>query len=428
MKVAYLECATGISGDMTLAALIDSGVDRQAIRAGIDSLKLPGVQLHVQEVMKGCFRATSIQVQHPRQHAHRHLSDIIKLIQQAQALTPRQQAWAIEMFTAVGIAEARVHGTSVDHIHFHEVGAVDSIVDIVGTAIGFDLLGVDEIHCGPVPTGCGEVRIAHGLCPIPTPGTAELLRGIPLRPMEIAAELTTPTGAAIVRTFARKFGPLPEMTIEAIGYGAGTFDLPNRANVLRLFVGQYAAASPREEVCLLETNLDDVTGEVLGYVQQSLFAAGAWDVHFTPVTMKKNRPGIVLSVLASPDRQSALEEVLFRETGTLGIRHQRLTRTIRERQELTVQTECGPIRGKVFQPDSDRPEFSPEFDDCASLARTTGRPLREIQQLAVNAFVKFPQTRQVASIPSPVLPEAVLPPSHSHDHDHDHRDHDHGHE
>lgn len=426
MNIAYLECATGISGDMTLAALLDAGVDEQAIRGGIASLGLPDVHLHVEEVMQGCFRAKSINVEHPEQHAHRHFSDIVRLIEAASALTVRQKQTAIEIFRAIADAEAHVHGTDVERIHFHEVGAIDSIVDIVGAAIGFDLLGVDRIVCGPLPTGRGTVMIDHGLCPVPTPGTAELLKGIPLADVPVDAELTTPTGAAIVKTLADGFGPLPAMTIERIGYGAGTLQFAGRANVLRLFVGTATAGVGTEEICLLETNLDDVTGEVIGHAANRLLAAGALDVFNLPIQMKKNRPGVMLCVLCRPERADELSAILFDETGTLGIRRQTVQRAVRPRQPHTVLTPFGAVTGKVSRFGSGRTEFSPEFDDCARVAAAAGRPLREIYRAAVSAF----DQQSLAQPEPPVSPPLFRADhDHGHDHDHDHRhDHDHDHD
>lgn len=428
MKLAYLECATGISGDMTLAALLDAGVDEAAVRAGIASLGLPGVTLHVQDVLKGCFRARSIRIEHPEQHAHRNLGDIISLIQHAAALTPRQKHLAGEIFLAIAQAEGHVHGSRADDVHFHEVGAIDSIVDIVGAAIGFDLLGADRVVCGPLPTGRGEVRIAHGVCQVPAPGTAELLKGIPLRDLPINAELTTPTGAAIVKVVADRFGPLPSMSIERIGSGAGTMDLPDRANILRLFIGQQEGQAGQDEVCLLETNLDDVSGEVIGYTQQRLLSAGALDVYAIPLQMKKSRPGILLSVIARPQSAAELEEILFRETGTLGIRRQLIQRAVRPRQTHTVLTEFGPVAGKVSWQSAGLPEFVPEFEECARAAREGGRSLREIYRAAVAAFERI-QPEWAAKSPVETSPAPVAgADAHSHDHDHGHsHDHDHGH-
>ena len=301
MLVAYLDCATGISGDMTLAALIDAGVDPDDIQAAIDSLGMEDVQLRVEETHKAGFRATTISIEHPPQHAHRHLSDIQQMIRQAEALTPLQKQNALTIFEAIGRAEAHVHGMSLEEVHFHEVGAVDSIADIVGAAVGFALLGVDHIYCSAIPTGRGKIKIAHGICSVPAPATAELLAGIPLAEVDIEAELTTPTGAGIVATLVDEFRPgLPAMTIDRIGYGAGTRDLPGRANILRLIVGEMAPTRDTDEVVLLETNLDDVSAEILGHTRNILMNAGALDVYTTSIQMKKNRPGTMLSVIAKP--------------------------------------------------------------------------------------------------------------------------------
>lgn len=425
MKVAYLECATGISGDMTLAALLDSGVDLQTVQAGIASLNLPGVALHVSEVMQSCFRATRIRVEHPEQHAHRHYQDIVRILDQATDLTPSARSLAEEMFLAVAQAEARVHGTDVEKIHFHEVGAIDSIVDIVGVAIGFDYLGCDQIHCGAIPTGRGEVLIDHGLCPVPTPGTAELLKGVPLKDVPIDAELTTPTGAAIVKTVVDRFGALPAMTISSIGYGAGTLEFRSRANVLRLFVGEMAVETNTDEICLLETNLDDISGEVIGYTTEKLLAAGARDVFSTQVQMKKNRPGIVLSVMCDPTDRGKLEDILFSETGTLGVRRQTLLRSTLPRRAHTVMTEFGAVLGKVAWPKHRSPVFAPEFDACKQLAETTGNALREIYRAAISAFDHSQPDFASEKPLSTGQPADAVSDHHHHDHDSHSHDHDH---
>lgn len=430
MKVAYLECSTGISGDMTLGALLDAGVDQAAIQRAIQSLNLPGVELQVSEVMKSCFRATHIRVLHPEQHAHRHYSDIVEILNNATELTASQRSLAQEIFLAVAQAEAQVHGTDVDQIHFHEVGAIDSIVDIVGVAVGFDLLGCDQIICSPVPTGRGQVRIDHGICTVPTPGTAELLKGIPLADVPIDAELTTPTGAAIVKTLVDRFGALPPMTISQIGYGAGTMDFASRANLLRLFVGDIPANTGTEEICLLETNLDDVTGEVIGYTRELLMNAGAKDVYTIPIQMKKNRPAVILSVLCDPGDRELFEEIIYRETETLGIRRHTLWRSMQRRQEHTVVTEFGPVLGKVSWQRNGMTSFSPEFEDCRRIACQTSRPLREIYRAALAAFglqqpdlqVESPLRRVSAADSDSVQAD------HDHHHDHDHHGHSHDHD
>lgn len=423
MKIAYLQCSTGISGDMTLAALIDAGVDPDSIRKAVDSLNLPDVQLQIRDVMKGCFRATKIDVIHPPQHAHRHYSDIVQILDQATGLTDRQRVLAQQVFLAVAQAEARVHGTDIEQIHFHEVGAVDSIVDIVGAAVGFDLLGCDQIICSPLPPGRGMVQIDHGLCPVPTPGTAELLKGIPLVDVPIEAELTTPTGAAIVKTFADRFGPLPAMTISAVGYGAGTLDFSSRANLLRIFVGDFDVPADVDEVCLLETNLDDVSGEVIAHTQKLLFEAGAKDVYTIPIQMKKGRPGVILSVIAALPDQPAMEEILFAETGTLGIRRQTLWRSILAREAFTVLTDFGPVLGKVAWRKRGQAEFSPEFEACHTIARQHAIPLRDVYRTALTAFdAQRPEMQAEQPLPRD---RSSANDAHTHDHDHHAHDHDH---
>lgn len=420
MRLAHLDCATGISGDMTLAALIDVGVDPNAIRAAVDSLGIEGVTLRIESVVKRGFRTTYVRVEHPEQHAHRHLSDIHAILDAADALSDRQRDLAKRIFHAVAVAEAKVHGTTIEQVHFHEVGAVDSIVDIVGAAVGFDLLGADRITCSPVPTGHGRVRIDHGVCSIPAPATAEILRGVPLEEVDVAAELTTPTGAAIVTTVVDSFGHLPTMSIDAIGYGAGTMDLADRPNMLRILVGTATADPETDHVVLLETNLDDVTGEVVGHIKKRLLVSGALDVFSTPIQMKKDRPGVILSVIARPHEADRLEELVFDETGTFGIRRHVVQRAIRTRREHVVQTAFGPIDGKLGWRGGGRTIFVPEFESCARAAETHATTLRDVYRAAEASYAETPvEMTPVAS---------THDHSHSHDHGHDHsHSHDHGH-
>lgn len=429
MRIAYLHCATGISGDMTLAALIDAGVDESRIREAIASLNLPGVELSIEQVVKGGFRARRLKVHHPEQHAHRHYGDIEQIVNNAGALTPAQKTLALKMFRAVAEAEAHVHGSTFDQVHFHEVGAIDSIVDIVGVAVGFDLLAVDQVVCSPIPTGHGHVKIAHGVCPIPAPGTAELLKGIPLTDVPIEAELTTPTGAAIVKTLAGAFGPLPPMSIEQVGYGAGTMEFDERANILRLFVGEATATGETDQVCLLETNLDDIASEVIGYAREKLFAAGALDVFSTSIQMKKDRPGVLLSVITHPADADALEAILFAETGTFGIRRQLVDRAKRERRAHSVPTPWGQVLGKLGWRRGQPPIFTPEYEDCARIARNHGVPLRIVHQMAMSAYAAKPVSPAdlQAEDDAPPADTPAAAPSAGHDHSHDH-DHDHGHD
>ncbi|MBL9123441.1 MAG: nickel pincer cofactor biosynthesis protein LarC [Planctomycetaceae bacterium] len=384
MRIAYLDCASGISGDMTLGALIDAGADRQVIAAGIDSLGLP-CRLAIADVKKKGFRATHVTVEHEPQHAHRHLHHIVDLIDKSQ-ITATQKDLAKRIFQKLAEAEAKVHGSTIQKVHFHEVGAIDSIADIVGAAIGWDLLGVERIECSPIPTGRGTIEIAHGKCTIPAPATGELLKGIPLAPSEIECELTTPTGAAIVATLAHGFGPLPAMTVERIGYGAGTRDLVEQANLLRLFVGEQSTPASSDQVWVLETNLDDLSGELVGYTTGRLWEAGALDVYSTAIQMKKNRPGIKLTVLCQAADVETVERVLFRETTTLGVRRWPASRHKLERKPHQVTTPLGVVAGKLGWIAGEAPKFSPEFESCSRVAAEKNVPLAEVYAAAHQAF------------------------------------------
>jgi hypothetical protein len=371
---------------MTLAALIDAGADLAAIQAGIDSLGLPSCRLVANEVRRQAFRGMHITVETEPEHAHRHLHHITAMIDRSR-LSPRQKDLATQIFKRLAEAEAKVHGTTIDKVHFHEVGAVDSIADIVGAAIGFDLLQIDRLVVSPVPTGHGFITIAHGRCSIPAPATAELLRDIPLAASDIEAELTTPTGAAIVATLADEFGPVPTMRIRRIGYGAGSRDMKEQPNLLRLFLGEPGnSADALETVWTLETQLDDATGELVGYCSGLLLAAGALDVYTTAVQMKKNRPGVLLSVLCRPADVERLEAIVFRQTPTLGVRRWPAKRRALARERHEVQTAWGPIDGVLWHPPGSPAGFSPEYETCRRLADENRVPLRVVIEAAQRAF------------------------------------------
>jgi uncharacterized protein (TIGR00299 family) protein len=400
VKVAHFDCFSGISGDMTLSALIDVGVDPGAIQQALASLNLP-IRMEVEKVRKGGFAATSVRIEAQEEKSHRFLPEIEEIIGRS-GLTERQRSLALKIFRRLAEAEATVHGLPLEKVHFHEVGALDSIADIVGSAVGLDLLGADRFTSRSVPTGSGMVKGAHGSMPIPTPGTAELLKGVPLASSPIKAELTTPTGAAILTTIVRECAKpaaipwmdQPVMTVERIGHGAGRRDFPEQANILRLFVGTAkelegdgsSAGSDRDQVWVLETNLDDLPAEVIGYCYERLLAAGALDVFSAPIYMKKNRPAVMLSVLAPLKSLPVLEDILFRETSTFGIRRYPVSRSKLERRPCTVQTTWGPIQGKLGWRDGQPPLFSPEYEDCARVARQFGVALREVYAQAQKAF------------------------------------------
>jgi hypothetical protein len=387
MQIAYLDCFSGISGDMMLGALVDAGALLEQLNEAVGSLGLPGCRLVAEEVRKSGIRAVQVTVEcQPEQH-HRHLGDILAMID-AGRLSARQRELARKIFTRLAHAEAKVHGIAVEEVHFHEVGAADSIADVVGTAVGWDLLGIERAVASPVPTGMGRIHIAHGEFSVPAPATAELLRGIPLAEAAIPHELTTPTGAAIVATLAERFGPVPAMTIGRIGCGAGRRDLTQQPNVLRLLLGPSASTNADADcqVCVLETNLDDASGELIGYCTGRLWQAGALDVYTTAIQMKKNRPGVKLSVLCRPTDVEAMEAVLFEETTTLGVRHWTAVRRVLPRQSHQVQTPWGAVEGKIGWLAAGQARFAPEFESCRRIALERRVPLRDVYEAAQKAF------------------------------------------
>ena len=385
MKIAYIDCGSGISGDMTLAALVDAGVDPAELNAAIESLGLPGCRLVVSQTRKNGFRATQVKVHYEPEHTHRHLPDILKLVDGGR-LTDRQKALAHRIVTRLAEAEAKVHGTTPGKVHFHEVGAADSIADIVGAAVGWDRLGAERIVASAVPTGCGKLTIAHGEFNVPAPATAELLKGIPLAESSIRGELTTPTGAAILRTLVDSFGPMPAMKIEQVGYGAGERDWKERPNLLRLFFGESVGADVEPEVWVVETNLDDTSGELIGYCTMRLWEAGALDVYTTAIQMKKGRPGVTLSVLCRVGDIEAVEAILFGETTTLGVRRWPVSRHVLARRPHQVKTRWGPVEGKVGWLADGSARFAPEFESCRRIAHAHGVALQQVYEAARTNF------------------------------------------
>ena len=378
MRVAHFDCFSGISGDMTLAALIDSGVDPHAIVSAIASFKLP-IQVEIEKVKRNGIAATYVNIQAQDQESHRFLPDVEAIIDSG-SMTVRQRDLAKRIFRRLAEAEAAVHGMPIEKVHFHEVGALDSIADICGAAVGLDLLGADKFTSRSVPPGSGTVLCDHGIMPIPAPATAQLLKGVPLASAKVTGELTTPTGAAILTTIVTEFTEQPEMTIERIGTGAGKRNPIEQPNILRLFIGESKTAAPtagQDSVCLLETNLDDVGGEIVGYACECLFEAGALDVFIVPIQMKKFRPGVILSAMCRAEDREKLERIIFRETGTLGIRYSTMPRTVAGRKSESVQLNEGAVRLKAGQI---------EYEDAAKIARETGMPLREIYGRAKDIY------------------------------------------
>jgi pyridinium-3,5-bisthiocarboxylic acid mononucleotide nickel chelatase len=388
MRLLYFDCIAGISGDMALGALVDAGADAEGIRTALAPLPLDPFSVEFDEVDAGGIRATRAVVRSGSARVIRTYASIRALLDQA-ALRDDARALAQRIFSRLARAEAAVHGRPLEQVTFHEIGAVDSIVDIVGAAVAITMLGVDRIFCSAVPTGMGMTRTEHGALPIPAPAVVELLRGAPLYSKATPAELTTPTGAAILATVAEGFGGMPPMTIDAVGYGAGSrqLDFPN---VLRVFVGAGAGAVPvdadassREVV--LETNVDDATPEVMSHVVERLLEAGARDAWLTPIIMKKGRPAVAISALCASERESELRDILFREAGTLGVRAEAVHKHALPRSIIHVETPHGRVRVKVGTLDGRPVTIAPEYEDCARLARETGAAVRAIQADAVAA-------------------------------------------
>lgn len=379
MKIVYIDAFSGISGDMTVGALLDAGADFQALNDALLSLNT-GASFRAEKTKRKGIAATKFHVDATDSKAHRHLHHIDKMIDEAP-LSGRVKSNAKAVFRRLGESEARMHATTIQKVHFHEVGAVDSICDIVGACFCLDNLGIDAIYCGPINVGSGTVNTEHGVLPVPAPATTDLLVGKPVYSRGPAVELTTPTGAALMSTLAAQFGPMPPMRIQTAGYGAGDRDFTENANVLRVLTGEPTGATETTAVTVLEANIDDSTPEVLGYAMERLLDAGALDVTVTPVQMKKNRPGSMLSVIAKPEDQEQLAAVLFAETSTLGLRLYGAERRVQRRELVPVQTSFGTVRVKF----SDTGSFAPEYEDCRKLAAEKGVPLRAVMTEATVA-------------------------------------------
>jgi len=455
MRIAYLECFSGVSGDMFLGALVDAGVSSRLLEETVASIEL-GARLQISRVVRSGISATKVDVwvdgekdlprdeywakpgaarglpsaipanansSHKHEHKHQHdhpdhehshahaaeitgsemtpahehshehsrsLSDIRGIIAKA-AISDAAKKTAIAIFEALGAAEAKVHATSIESVHFHEVGAVDAIVDILCAAVGTEALGVDEIVCSPLNVGGGTVQCAHGTFPVPAPATVELLKGVPVYSAEVQKELVTPTGAAIVKTLARRFAALPEMKIERSGYGAGSRDFPGHPNVVRLTIGESTSTmvgkTASDRVTVLEANLDDLNPQVFGYVMDRLFEEGALDAFAIPVQMKKTRPGTLLTVLCKPEDANKLTQLIFIETTTLGVRRRDETRQTLARRWENVRTQWGEVRIKIASMNGTVTNYSPEYEDCRRIAVEHHVPLKKVMQEASQEYL-----------------------------------------
>jgi len=390
MKLAYFDCFSGISGDMTLGALVDAGCAVEDLRSELRGLQVPGWELTAEKVWKNGMAATYVKVKTEDQSKHRSLSAILEILAKSQLATVvRDRSAAI--FQKLGEAEARVHDVPLEKIHFHEVGAVDAIVDIVGACIGFHALGIERFACSPLNVGSGTAKMAHGDLPVPAPATANLLQGKPTYSNGVQKELVTPTGAAIVATLCDAFGPQPPMSVSAIGYGAGTADLEGQPNVVRLMVGEAAEKSVAgfdEEIAVVEANLDDMNPQIYGYFLERALAVGALDVYTTPVQMKKNRPGTLLTVLCKPQDTNKVMALIFAETTTFGARSYRAQRRVLPREWVNVATDYGDVRIKVSRVNGRILHVAPEFEDCKKLAVEKNVPLQRVIAEAMRSYEK----------------------------------------
>ncbi len=377
MRIAYIDCRSGISGDMTLGALIDAGVDLGDLEGQLATLGVSGWRLEKKTVKRHQIAGTKVDVVLDGDDGvHRHLSHVVTAIGESDLSQPVKER-SVAVFTRLAEAEAAVHDTTPEKVHFHEVGAVDAIVDVVGACLGFEMLGIERVYCSSFRVGRGTVTAAHGMMPVPAPGTLELLKGFPVEHTDIEAELVTPTGAAILTTIGDEFSRPPTFVPDRVGYGAGGRDLSEIANLLRIEIGETLVHAGHDHSVLIETNIDDMNPEVYGYLIQTLLDAGAKDAFLTPVIMKKTRPGILLTVLVGEQTQDAVIDTIFRETTTLGVRLSEVGRVVVERTHSAAQTEWGEVRTKVANWNG-RVRVTPEYADCAMIAAENGVPILEV--------------------------------------------------
>jgi pyridinium-3,5-bisthiocarboxylic acid mononucleotide nickel chelatase len=385
MKTLYFDCFAGASGDMILGALVDAGVEPQALVDQLQLLGVAGWKIDFEKVDRSGISSTYARVETAHEHDHRHLSDILKIIYQSRLKQSVKDRAAL-IFSRLAEAEARVHNQPIEKIHFHEVGAMDAILDVCGAAIGFDLLGIDTFISSPLRIGFGMAQMAHGRFPIPPPAVTELLKGKPIYAGELEGEFVTPTGAAIITSVCERFENVPAMKIDATGYGAGTRNPKGFPNALRVLVGETTTGSAGDETLLMiETNIDDMSPQVFGYVVERAIELGALDCYLTQTQMKKNRPGMLLSILCRPAERETFLQLVFTETTTIGARSYEVQRRALARETVSVQTQFGAIDVKVVRTNGSV-RATPEFEQCRAAALLAGVPLREVQEAAQQAY------------------------------------------
>lgn len=410
MKLAYLDCSSGISGDMFLGALLDAGLAPKQLLGELKKISLGFYEFKRTRALRGGIAGTRIEIRNPGKQPSRNLAEIEKLIKES-ALSESVKEKAVKIFQKLAEAEGKLHAKPPGEAHFHEVGALDAIIDIVGACVGLELSEISELNCSPLNVGGGRVEAAHGSLPVPAPAAAELLKDIPVYSTNVEGELVTPTGAAIVSTLASSFGPMPSMVIRQIGYGAGEKEFPKHPNVARLFVGQpmgrpkAAAGPPGDElVAIIEANVDDMSPQLYGYLVEQALGAGALDVTCSSIQMKKNRPGLAVSILCEPDKADALAQLVFEQTTTIGLRIHEARRKVLERESVSVETPYGSVRVKLAKRDGKVVNVAPEFDDCQRLATEKSAPLKQVILAAQIAYAE--RDKEVPAAPqTPELPD-----------------------
>jgi uncharacterized protein (TIGR00299 family) protein len=422
-RVLYFDCFSGISGDMVLGAFLDAGLPFADLKRALGSLAMPGYDITAERVLRAGVSATKFSVDeheqphghshdhnHPHDHAsghdhdhshehgeehvhshgenshaHRTLPEIFELIDRS-ALSASGRNRAKELFYRLAEAEAAIHQTPVDQVHLHEVGALDSIIDIVGAVFALEWAGAERVVCSPLNVGGGMLQSAHGLFPVPAPATLKLLGNAPVYSGVVQKELVTPTGALIATSYASSFGPIPPIAIEHVGYGAGARDNPQTPNVLRILIGKAADRLPADRVVVIECEIDDMNPQLFGSAMDRLYAAGALEVFYVPVQMKKNRPGTLLTVVAPPELRSTLADIVFRETTTIGLRHHEVEREVLQREIVRVDTAVGAVRFKLAWRDGRVVNAVPEFEDCQAIARARNLSVKDVQAIALHAY------------------------------------------
>jgi hypothetical protein len=382
MSFAYFDCFSGISGDMTLGALVHLGVPMEWLQASLQTLPLDGFDLQAHTVTRHGVMAVQVVVQTAETHHHRHYGDIRAMLENC-ALAPRVKGRSLAIFQRIAEAEAKIHGCPTDHVHFHEVGATDAIVDVVGSCLAMEYLGIDAVAASALPLGRGFVTCAHGVLPVPAPAVLEILKGVPVYGGDVDMELVTPTGAGILIGTQAKFGPMPPLNISKVGYGAGTRELSRQPNLLRVVLGEPAGAAAEgqsERLLMVETCIDDMNPEIFGYLMETLFDDGALDVFWLPAQMKKNRPGTLVRVLCAPEQKDIIVARLFSETTSLGVRYHEVRRVALPRRTVTVDSAYGMLEVKRAVGPDGEPRWIPEYEVCRRIARERKLPLRTVYE------------------------------------------------